>query len=401
MSYVLFTSYARADSSTEKGKEQLQRFLGDLAEAVGGLIADQRPRDEQLYFRDSSSIQLGTSWPMELADALSNSKICLALYSPAYFVSDWGGREIEIFRRRKAPIIPVIWVPASKIPESIKDIQYNQDEFPIEYLDRGLKQLMLQPKLEDAYQECILALARRIVSTYSPAPVTGITFDLGAVESAWKHNSNGAKIAGLATISKSCFVFLARSGWHWKPFPNDEKTIGAFSQLLSGQLGLEYEALSCDNALNANLRQRKQANVPTLLLIDPASLQEQVITDGMVEYDSQYLLNCGALVVWPEGPPISTADTSRWKDLQTRLLPQKTASPPPHHEWQAIFSPSDLEGKVKAVLEGIKLRLLQVMLSGEGEVPVRKAENPNGASTVAENGTLLTTAPQLFPSTGA
>src|SRR5262249_24945536 len=134
-------------------------------------------------------------------------------------------------------------------------------------------------------------------------------------------------------ISKTCFVFDSREGWDWKPYSGAARAIGAFAQHVSGELGLRYEELPCYPALPRKLQETNQGKVPTVLFGDPSSLLESKYSGLMHQYDSQFLLNCAALVPWePESKGAGDGD-ARWKHLRTHVCPQKIDSPPPYHEW--------------------------------------------------------------------
>jgi hypothetical protein len=398
MAHILFVSYPRRITEYAPFAEQFRRFVDHLSATVAALIGHRDPLDE-MCFIDATNIELGKSWPDEIQHAAQTCKICLAFYCPDYFISKWCGQEFELFRRRGIPIIPVWWIYAASVPPAIGDLQNVNNAFPREYRDKGLMRLMQGTELTNDYQNCVDALAARIVGAYKKEPEPPNQLELRTMPSAWDGDAGGTAPAAVTqNISRICFVYMARTGWGWKPYSQPvDAPVGALAQSLSAELQLRYEDMPCNASLGDNLRTRKAENVPTVLFTDPASLGDQHLQDGMRAYDDLYLLNCSALAAWPQGANVET--TSEWDLLRRTLCPQKTSQPPPFHEWRSIFSQAELKNKAKAAIEGIRLSLLQTMLKPGSEANVRKAENPDLEMKAAATLLPLNAAPQLGPTT--
>jgi hypothetical protein len=166
MSYVLFVSYARLNTKHDKSAEAFRKFLNDLeADLVNRVGLDA---GEEWSFLDARDIELGAPWPNDLAQAVVSSRMCLAFYSKPYFVSDWCGKEFEVFRQRRARIIPVLWgPPVPEMPQVVTGVEYVNDDFPKEYRDKGLRQLILQEDRSRAdYQECVRLFGEFIATQY-------------------------------------------------------------------------------------------------------------------------------------------------------------------------------------------------------------------------------------------
>jgi len=397
MSYVLFVSYSRVNTKTDISAKAFRQFLTDLEDELSNRI--NLAPDEEWSFIDARDIELGAPWPDDLARAVISSRVCLAFYSKQYFVSDWCGKEFEVFRRRGARIFPVLWgPPALEVLQSVKDVEYVNDNFPKEYRDKGLRQLVLQQERSAGdYRECVRLFGESIEAEYNRNAVRKVALDLATVKSAWEPKTPaGATAQPPIAISKACFVFFARGGWHWKPYPAAEETVGALSQLLSGKLGLQYEEIPVDAQLATNLRGRTAAKAPTLIFAEPSSLLDDPFAGRMREYDYLNMLNTGALLAWPEGS--ESGNKPEWNYIQ-QLCPQKTSFPPPFHEWTGISSQSELKEKALAALEGIRLRLLQQMLSPDSGATVRQAVSADASKAAAGQGIRLEAAPQLAAAT--
>jgi hypothetical protein len=77
-------------------------------------------------------IETGEAWVEKLSEAVPHCKACVAIFTPAFFESEFCGKEIQIFLERladwrgklenagKAPgaIIPVIWIPRVQAVDS-------------------------------------------------------------------------------------------------------------------------------------------------------------------------------------------------------------------------------------------------------------------------------------------
>lgn len=151
-----------------------------------------------------------------------------------------------------------------------------------------------------------------------------------------------------------------------------------------------------DEHLSANLRDRTEIKAPTLIFAEPSSLQHQKFAVGMREYDYLNLLNTGALLAWPEGS--AGAEDPGWNYVQ-QLCPQKTSVPPPFHDWTSITSHSQLKDKALAALEGIRLHLMNQVLSPDSGATVRQAVSADASKAAAGQGIRLEAAPQLAATT--
>jgi len=95
MPYDFFLSYSRGNSGP-----QLKRFFKDLSDVVRqkrGL-----PQGATVGFFDQNSLERGDEWESEIVDAIQTSKVMVAITSPAYFKSDYCGKELGLFQQRIA-----------------------------------------------------------------------------------------------------------------------------------------------------------------------------------------------------------------------------------------------------------------------------------------------------------
>jgi hypothetical protein len=412
---VFFLSYAREDTKHPKYRELMKRFVDDLSAKVAVKMAVPL---EGICFFDESSIETGTVWRNELAEALKITPVAVTLYSPFYFNSSWCGKEFQVFLNRAAAtpiapqvpigIVPVLWSIGTKLPASVQAIQFKHGSFPPEYAQVGVQQLLTLKVLSDQYELSLEAIAGAIVASaaHGLKPLEGL--DLANAPSAWDVSSaqdpNSHK---KGAIAKTCFVFASRNGWEWQPYPEQRKAIGAMAQQISGDLGLRYEEIACDGALPGKLKETRDGSVPTILFADPGSLQDDTYVKEMRDYDDLYLLNCGALVPWSEGSKTTGDGDNLWARLKNQVFKQKAHVPPPNHEWRSIFSQEDLETKTRTVIENIRLRLLQQILADDrstqsagpeqsaGGANIRKVEDKALTELAAKDGIRTESAPQI------
>jgi TIR domain-containing protein len=137
-----FLSYARLDLVNDPFK-CIKKFYEDLDKEVRRV----KVIDEGVAgFFDGLSLQQGSDWPVALVEALSSCRVLICMYSPAFFDSEYCGREWQIFNSRfpaegpRPPLIlPVLLSPPEElatIPPALKNIQYVDDRYPSDYFGK-------------------------------------------------------------------------------------------------------------------------------------------------------------------------------------------------------------------------------------------------------------------------
>lgn len=402
---VFFVSYARADAEFPEHREHLEQFVKELS----ALVAIKMPTPlEGVSFIDGS-IHTGDVWSDTLGQALMQCRMGLTLYSPNYFTRDWCGKEFQVFLNRRRPgaagtgIVPVWWSNKFPgLPSCTSPIQHNEGAFPSEYASMGVHQLVtLKSTFPAQYQFTLNLLADRIVAGAKAQHLDPLlNLDPDKISSAWEESAaNDPQSHTQGNISKTCFVFVSRSGWDWIPYQGAAPKIGALAQTITGDLGLRYEEIPCNAALPQKLKEANDSNVPTVLVGDPASLGIAPYAQPMRQYDSQYLLNCAALIAWEPEVKESIETDTRWIHFKTQVCKQKVQDPPPYHEWRSIFSQDDLKQKTKMLIEQIRSRLMKQLISdpAKGAEP-RKAEDPGIAQNAAAIGIATGSLSQLASS---
>ena len=330
------------------------------------------------------NIQAGEIWSDEIRDALMRCRVGLALYTPNYFTRRWCGQEFQVLLNRRRPgsggtgIVPVRWLKdVIDPPKCAAQLQHDSAAFPPEYTSRGMRQLVALREVRP-YELTLEALTDRIIDEANAQRLSPLTqLDVDAVPSAWEVSTPGDPQSHThGNISKTCFVFLSRSGWDWAPYDGTPAKIGALAQKITGELGLRYEEIPCDATLHQKLKEACDNDVPTVLFGDPASLHADPYAQSLQQYDLQYLLNCATLVPWEPGVKDTIETDPRWIYLKTKICKQKVENPPPYHEWRSIFSPEVLDMKTRTVIEQIRSRLMKQLVSNPNRTATpQKAED--------------------------
>jgi hypothetical protein len=401
MAPVFFVSYARGDVEHPEFREIFVGFVKDLRQRVSNKLPDVEADDVEFSDPD---IHTGEDWTDRLWTEISHCKVGVVLFSPRYFTRRWCGREFQVLlqraRRGSGPtgIIPVRWEKLNgEPPKCAARFQSNEGEFPSEYASRGMRALVRVRAVSLlAHEDTMEVLASRIAAAAEPQRLQPLPpdFDLENVPSAWEAAATADPESHKeGSISKTCFVFLSKTGSDWIPYQDAAEKIGAFAQKITGELGLSYEELPCDGMLARKLADTSKSNVPTVLFGDPASLDAAPFASSLEEYDGRFLPNCAALVPWEPDKRGAINDDARWARL--RKL-NKVKSPPPFHEWRSIFSHEELDKKTRTHIEQIRSQLLkQVVSDPESTVAVAKAEDTTLQQNAATQGIDTQTPPQL------
>ena len=246
----------------------------------------------------------------------------------------------------------------------------------------------MRAALKTKYERVLNVLTELILDEAASGclkPLANLDFE--AIRSAWDvSTASDPQSHTQGKISKTCFVFMSHIGWDWSPYQATPPQVGALAQIITGELGLRCEEITCDAALPQKLKETNENDVPTVLLGDPACLASDRYAEPMREYDSQYLLNCGVLMAWQPHHKGEIETHPDWIHLKTRVFKQKVENPPPNHHWRSVFSHDDLNLKMRTVIEQLRSRLLNLLMSDPNKSKaLRKAEDP----TIAKNAAAL------------
>lgn len=152
-------------------------------------------------------------------------------------------------------LLPLLWLPGTSIPPTVAPVQYNNLRLPQADAEVGLEGLLSRSVYRDQYEQTVDAVAGMIIETATQTPLQPVAnLDLEATRSASELATKAdARSHTKGGISKTCFVFAARTGWDWVPYPQAApprgRSVGSLAQEITGQLGLRYEEIPYDNDL--------------------------------------------------------------------------------------------------------------------------------------------------------
>ncbi|MFE6866931.1 TIR-like protein FxsC [Kitasatospora sp. NPDC057692] len=185
-----FFSYARRDHLA--GGAFVDQFFTDLRDELARIEPEAGPGE--LAYRDTERLRVGDDWERQLSRMVGASRTMVALYSPAYFASDYCGREWTAFdlrtRRHEeqtgesvSALIPVLWEPPPEdLPAEVRRIQYVQHDFGAEYAAGGLRHLLRTDPHGAAYRSVVRVIAERVREAAAWRVAEQRDLDLGRVE---------------------------------------------------------------------------------------------------------------------------------------------------------------------------------------------------------------------------
>lgn len=211
-----YLSYARSDWDA-----YLQRFFKDL---VNELRMQLGSHENDLGFVDQY-ISLGEDWNQETSRALATSRLCVCIFSPAYFKSAHCGKEFNGFTARSrlaSPfetstegIFPVDWLPtevtpigaerrSGAMPGALLQNVANSAEYPTH---SGLRRMLMRSRRSE-YGDFLHQFARILAETGQRAPLPVVDpFDVQLVPSAFE----GYEPALETRSGSVAFLFMAPS----------------------------------------------------------------------------------------------------------------------------------------------------------------------------------------------
>jgi FxsC-like protein len=428
MSYEFFFSYTRANND-----EFLRRFFADLSEAVR--LKKGLPQDDTVGFFDQQDLELGQEWDPTLASALQNSRVLVCLYSPAYFKSEYCGKEWQVFGLRSnsymaneharrgvnieaPPVIkPVVWIPLRpemKLPSAVAKAQYTRGDPKAVENVLGLRYMRKQyQKYETEYNDFVEKLSDEILDTASKYPLPSLPAlpSLKNVQSAFspteipgegpspKPATSGPKFVQFVYVAghpghfpqgvrSQLDCYLQEGGRDWKPYyPERPRPIRAVVENVASGEDLDFysEELPFSNSLADDVRRAEEERKIVVLLVDSWTAGLSSYKQVLQTFDRQNYLNCSVLVPWND----SDLETTQKRALLEQTL-QETfyfrASPNlknPLHFRDSIHSEEDLRKQLREVLTRLKDEIINKAeisrpLPSGGEKPI--ISGPGGGS---------------------
>lgn len=415
MACEFFFSYTRANNDP-----YLQTFFQDLQEEVRqrrGL-----PAGAQVGFFDQRSIELGDAWDDDIVAALQTCKVMVSLASPAYFNSDYCGREWALFRRRcqaaaAGGVVPpllksVVWIefPLDRLPAEVQGCQLTLGDPHSLYNTKGARHLLMRPRNRDEYIDLIDNLTTQIVAAgYAhPLPPLLDVPALAAVRSAFRASAltglpapAPAPAAGPRQVN---FIYVAAhpdhipagprrdayvdaGGGDWRPFyPADARRVHPLMQNIASDPALDFSSIEVPfgTDLIARIDEAWRQRQIVVIVVDAWSLHwdaqqaQPVYRDLLQLLDGRFDYHWCVLVPWNDADGDAAAAPGdqvrqavrRTFDRHARLVPN------PMFYRDAIRSVDEFRAAVAEVLTRLKEEIrktapvLRVMPSGPGRAVV-------------------------------
>ncbi len=362
MSYYFFFSYARANND-----EFLRLFFNDLSGKIcekEGLDPEKakveyaKPDKKMVGFFDQQDLELGAQWDTRLAQALQDSPVLVSIYSPAYFLSQYCGKEWEFFYRRRSlhpalpPVIkPVIWVPLGprhSPPAKVGGPQYFVGDPRAVHNTEGLKKMRKQyANYEVAYDAFIEKLADEILDArykltlppLNPLPL------LSAIDSAFHPPPTGAApppspppVGGggptsalfvvvaanpnqFAQNARTQSFYLQSGGVEWKPYhPDVPIPLISLAQAEAGNLGIvsypvSFNQIPFNQSLPQVIRDAEQNGSLVILFVDGWTAELPQYQQMLQSFDQNNYKNCSVIIPWNEKDPETLSRGPLFKQL--------------------------------------------------------------------------------------
>lgn len=324
----VFFSYARRDKNV-----YLDDFFEKLRDEVMQKLPVASPHDA--CFRDSDNVELGDRWNAEMVNALKKTSVLVCIYSPLYFISDYCGKEVNVFQSRiaeykknnnKTPnvILPVLWEKPSTftIPPSLQEIQFSHESIHKDYSIQGLKTFSKLNSYKDAYLLFIEQLAMKIQEITKTINLPEIEInDIASLESAFtvtednNHTPTSILLSNpnpkqtrmifatgikneLGKVKNNVDSYGDRSEY-WKPYyPDVDDEIGIVSQQIISEKKFHYLPIRFPENLAEVIREAEENNCVAILIVDPWSLKLEKYRNPIIKFNELQFINSAVIVIW-------------------------------------------------------------------------------------------------------
>jgi FxsC-like protein len=262
----------------EADPDPVRGFFNDLSAAVARRA--NQPDITSVGFYDQN-IPVGTDRTKALARAVGTADVLVPLYSPRYLKRSWPKLELQWFRTRLTDagvldpdchIVPVLWTPLrpGRTPDLDREVDLARalGEDSPEYLEKGMRALLLTEPRGDAYLRIMDRLAQRIVDCAESGDVLPRTTITVAEDQGVPDEDVRFVIAVLAPSRQD----PPRGGGHrygaqvvdWHPFDaHPELTIAQHASDVAARLGLSARTGEVAQVLPL------LAERPAIVLVDP------------------------------------------------------------------------------------------------------------------------------------
>jgi FxsC-like protein len=394
-----FLSYARLDRDQDPF-ESIRKFYADLDREIR---LKKVIRDGSAGFYDGTGIEQGDQWPEALGGALNACRVLVCMYSPAYFDSEYCGKELAVFNSRldeflsnslaETPrpklIIPVLLEAPhelGRIPDVLADTQYIDDNYPDKYRNEGLRYFFKRTsnELKDQYQDFLDKIVQKLLAATSQQslPPLAALPDIKTLQSAF-HRPPGDVLPAAESSESSGpryadFIYVAgkrdeirllgrnpdnygnEGELDWRPYlPESPDEVGLMAQSAATKEGFRYQRVPLNANLLAFIQDAEANSRIVILIVDTWTLRLQKYKQWMQDYDRLNFANCALLVVWND----KDNDTaSNRKDLEfavRQTFLYKARFKDPHSFIDTIGSPAALTTSLSVTLQKMSAQIIE------------------------------------------
>ncbi len=393
MPYEFFFSYTRANND-----DYLRKFFAELNDAVRRKAG--YPQGTLTGFFDQKRLEAGTEWNQALVTALQESATLVCVYSPAYFKSEFCGREWGVFEERwrlhgalrqaadpatsewPSVIKPVLWIPLQEdLPAGVGskqlaggnpqgalstvgllNMRMRYSKYRIGYLDFIDKLADEILKARGIYKGKLPRVTpepdfRTFQSAFHAPPAPG----QAAAPKPQDRGPNGVQFVFVAGKpdelrgTRSVDSYEQKGGRDWKPYyPQKLRPIGALAQGVAASEDLDFfsEELPFSAQLPQDVRNAEnQANI-VVLVVDGWTATLPSYDQILEQFDKEGYFNCSVLVPWNDADA-ETAQQRAALEAQVRSVFRRHSRHPLYFR-DAITSEEDLREQLRDVLIRLK-----------------------------------------------
>jgi FxsC-like protein len=292
----------------------------------------------------------------------------VALYSPAYFRSEYCGKEWTHFAARvqryhemtsvqPRALVPVLWEPVSqrRMPSAVKAVQYTEPGLGEEYLRYGLLQLMQSDPGGPAYRHVVEEVARRVrkAADFFNLPVDEPpAFDLSAVRGCFPVGESPELAGHVAIFVAACTkerpplgrshtVYYGEAPWTWAPYspPRVPTVVERATRVITGD-GHTASVEAVSSQLIRRLNRARHLNQVCVLLVDAWSAREDPYREALRRYDTLHHPTTAVLVPCHEHDSESGTDNEALWDAVQAVFERNWMRRNDHHD-PVFWAPVD------------------------------------------------------------
>jgi FxsC-like protein len=360
---------------------------------------------EEVNFFDQRDLELGVAWKRELLDALQMARTLVCVYSPAYFISEYCGKEWQVFQMRREkylrdeqaagrggaklpPVIkPILWVPFEhNLPAVVTEAQYKRGD-PASVINKeGLFYVVKQySKYRFLYNEFIHELAKEIQAAadqHAVGPLDGpLDMDqvLNAFAAAPPPAPGAPQVAAVLPpeTGPKCvqFVFVAGNpqefppglrttldcykdagGGDWQPFYPRKRRIGSLAVHIASDEDLDFipSELPFSPNLAQDVSQAEKERRLVVLVVDSWTAELPPYQQVLQDFDRRNYFNCSVVVPWNEGDLETAQRRAALEQTILSAFPFRAVVKHPVYFRDAIRSEAELCEQLREVLIRLK-----------------------------------------------